>query len=220
MSGKAEPAGDRGAKGAATRATEQVAIILSYHSELHRKFCNACIKEAGVMKQYTGSLLGHCETIECIEGFWPKNQGLGVLLFECSKECQKWLYSDPVFRASDFLEQVEMYCVPLSVPLPQGYAVLSIMNLDVQFKEIFNGEYLKRHEDGVRSCQGIPCVASTDKVQKVKGMRNPKYFIVDAWKCRQDFDAWYKAESETDSCALRQQTASGEFILAELKRQI
>lgn len=196
---------------------EGLAVLIGFQSSLHRNFCNACVKQASVMRQYTGSLLGHCETVECVEGCWPKNYGLGVLIFDQARECAKWTTSDPVFRAQDFLEQVEMYCVPLNASIPADYHVLSIMDLDTAGP---NQDAMASHVDCVRAAGGLPCVAATGKVHKVRGLRSPGFYIIDAWRSADQFHAWYSSEAGVAEREHRQQATSGDVILACLTRVI
>uniref|UniRef100_A0A1I8GL30 CMP/dCMP-type deaminase domain-containing protein n=1 Tax=Macrostomum lignano TaxID=282301 RepID=A0A1I8GL30_9PLAT len=179
---------------------DRVAVLIGFQSSLHRNFCNACVRQASVMKQYTGNLLGHCETVESIEGCWPKNYGLGVLIFEQGRECAKWTTSDPVFRAQDFLEQVEMYCVPLCNSIPTDYPVLSIIDLDVREGAGPSNDTLGSHAECVRAAGGFPCVAATGRVHK--------------------FHAWYTSEAGAAEREKRQQVANADIILACLTREI
>uniref|UniRef100_A0A1I8FHB2 DUF1330 domain-containing protein n=1 Tax=Macrostomum lignano TaxID=282301 RepID=A0A1I8FHB2_9PLAT len=163
-------------------------------SSLHRNFCNACVRQASVMKQYTGNLLGHCAS---------------------GSRMRQMDTSDPVFRAQDFLEQVEMYCVcrcaTRSLP-----TILSCPSSTWMFARGCAGRAntLGSHAECVRAAGGFPCVAATGRVHKVRGLRSPGYYMIDAWRSSEQFHAWYTSEAGAAEREKRQQVANADIILA------
>ncbi|CAH8466856.1 unnamed protein product [Schistosoma bovis] len=97
-----------------TEGTSAVSVIFHFDKGLCKTFNNSVVRQKSVMKSYgNGQSVGFADEVVCLDGDWKRNTTIGFLHFDSAVAAQRWLISDPIFRQHDWLDDAEIWIVPL-----------------------------------------------------------------------------------------------------------
>jgi len=186
---------------------------MGFDQSRYDSFCNAVVRMKSIIGNYNGTYIGSCrEVINHGDGNWPVGQSIGVLLFANGSDAKRWTYSDPTFRNQDFLDQIEMYAIPLGKQFPSGQKVIQMISLRDVNEDLFLEDYLASVTTLTEQQHGHIALAATGQCEKVKGLRSPGYVIINAFPSAEALQAC-EAKMPND---IKRAIATGDNVVAEL----
>ncbi|VDQ04385.1 unnamed protein product [Trichobilharzia regenti] len=177
-----------------------VAVIFQFDGALCKKFNNSIVRQKSVMRSYgNGQPVGFAEEVICLAGDWKRNKTIGVLQFDSIEAAQRWFNSDPIFRQHDWLDDAEIWIVPLVSEIkPWKYLQLSL--LKITNEDEFKHQYLPNYGELVTSFGGVPFVCSTSDVEVRRRIKEIDYLIMTEWPDEESALKW--SRSRTLKCCI------------------
>jgi uncharacterized protein (DUF1330 family) len=174
------------------RNTCQCIILIYYQVELanYGKFRNTMIAHNPIMRAYgNGEFLGMAKDLCCIEGVFPTNQNIGMLIFDHMDEAVKCIDSKPELREPSHYGGKEMYLVPLCNPAQSwpGYRFIQLDIYDTKNATTFS-RYMNQLVPIVIK-HGGHVIAGTTQTGHILGVRRPTFIFLVQWRSREDFFA-------------------------------
>nr|CAH8830899.1 unnamed protein product [Trichobilharzia regenti] len=168
------------------------------------------------MRSYgNGQPVGFAEEVICLAGDWKRNKTIGVLQFDSIEAAQRWFNSDPIFRQHDWLDDAEIWIVPLVSEIkPWKYLQLSL--LKITNEDEFKHQYLPNYGELVTSFGGVPFVCSTSDVEVRRGIKEIDYLIMTEWPDEESALKWSRSQHITMCEAFVTLTTNDEYACGAL----
>lgn len=191
-------------------------IIIRYGLAAHQRCKNALSRWFSVHANYSGMVSGLSCEVTRLEGQWPQDKGVAMLYFNTYEEAERWTFSVPEIKQQDWLDGVDMCIVPLSERPNPTSGVVQI--LDLQFDDI--AKYECEYSDRAKDVIGKHCgqqIVGTNNVQKVKGLWQPAYLVVNAWSSMESFHSASCGEENRQIKETRQAYSNADACVFELE---
>ncbi|KAK4472380.1 hypothetical protein MN116_003639 [Schistosoma mekongi] len=195
-----------------------VLVIFQFDRELCKRFNNDVVRQKSVMKSYGhGHSAGFADEVVYLDGDWKRNMTVGFLHFDSAVAAQRWINSDPIFRQHDWLDDVEIWIVPLCMEMKQWkYLQLSLFNL-VNEKN-FKDRYLPKFEESVSNFGGVPFISSTSYIEVLRGLKGTDYFIISEWPDEDTFLNWNQSHEAEELRNIQDTFSKSSTILAMIRQ--
>ncbi|CAH8452674.1 unnamed protein product [Schistosoma turkestanicum] len=194
-----------------------VLVIFQFSRDLCKTFNNSVIRQKNVMRSYgNGRSVGFADELVCLEGDWKRNITFGFLHFDSAVAAHRWLISDPTFRQHDWLDDAELWIVPLCTEINEWkYFQLSLFNLINQDK--FKKQYLPKFEESVTKSGGVPFVSSTPYIEVLRGLKDIDYLIITEWPDEDSALTWNKSREAEELRNMKNTFSKSSTILTTIR---
>ncbi|CAL8102003.1 unnamed protein product [Calicophoron daubneyi] len=204
-----------------TGESQKVLVVFMFDGQLGQLFRNRCIVQKNVINNYgNGKPLGYAEEMLILDGFWRQNLVMGLIQFDSDAAASKWIQSDPQFRQMDWLDDHDVWLVPMKTDFsgsPSTYQCIEFGLFKTSDPAAFEDQYLEKWKEAVTQAHAIPCICSTSKVKIWRGLHDVDYITITQWPNECIADTWYKSEEAAQIKALRSSIASGSILAARMK---
>ncbi|KAF5398292.1 hypothetical protein PHET_08108 [Paragonimus heterotremus] len=195
----------------------KVLLFYIFDNELSKRFNNRLVVQKNVMRTYgNGKAIGYAEDILCLDGNWRQNMSIGLLQFDSEVLANRWRQSDPQFRQHDWLDDHDIWVLPLTGDIQPWYC-FEVDLFKVADKEQFEHDFLSKWEEGIRNAGGFPGVSSTGEVHVWRGMHEADYVYISQWPNELVAQKWHQSEEANQLKATRPQITNGCMMLARMK---
>jgi uncharacterized protein (DUF1330 family) len=171
-----------------------VFVVIRFPLSRFQACKNSLVKNLSVHRNYSGDVSGLSQSIQVIEGTWPRDRGVAVLSFQSFREAELWKDSVPEIRQQDWLDGVDFLIVPITAMPPEGKRFVQL--LDLRFHDIdkFMSEYSDDTNAYLQASGANGGIVSTSKIQKIKGLWDPEYVVMNFWTSPEEFEAAYTSD--------------------------
>ncbi|KAF7234004.1 hypothetical protein EG68_11601 [Paragonimus skrjabini miyazakii] len=197
--------------------SHKVLLFYIFDNELSKRFNNRLVVQKNVMRTYgNGKAVGYAEDILCLDGNWRQNMSIGLLQFDSEVLANRWRQSDPQFRQHDWLDDHDIWVLPLTEDIQPWYC-FEVDLFKVADKEQFEHDFLSKWGEGIRNAGGFPGVSSTGEVHVWRGMHEADYVFISQWPNELVAQKWHQSEEANQLKVTRPQVTNGCMMLARMK---
>ncbi|CAH8464505.1 unnamed protein product [Schistosoma rodhaini] len=157
----------------------------------------------------------HAQVV-CLDGDWKRNTTVGFLHFDSAMAAQRWLISDPIVRQHDWLDDAEIWIVPLCTEIRLwNYLQLSLFNSINE--DNFKNQYLPKFEESVSKFGGVPFISSTPYIEVPRGLKEIDYLIITEWPDEDSSLKWNRSHEAEELRNMQDSFSKSSTILAMIK---
>ncbi|CAH8466820.1 unnamed protein product [Schistosoma bovis] len=200
-----------------TEGTSAVSVIFHFDKGLCKTFNNSVVRQKSVMKSYgNGQSVGFADEVVCLDGDWKRNTTIGFLHFDSAVAAQRWLISDPIFRQHDWLDDAEIWIVPLCTEIrPWNYLQLSLFSSINE--DNFRNQYLPKFGESVSKFGGVPFISSTSYIEVPRGLNEIDYLIITGWPDDDSSLKWNQSHEAEELRNMQESFSKSSTILAMIR---
>lgn len=181
---------------AATGHQGPVFVIIRFPVSRVLSCKNSLMKTLSVHRNYSGDVSGISSKLYVLEGNFPPSKGVAILSFQSIREADLWKDSVPEIRQHDWLDGVDMIIVPVCKMPPADKRFVQMMDLRFRNVDQHLSEYSNDVDKELQQAGACGGVVSTcaDRIQRVKGLWDPAYLVMNFWPSQHAFEASYNSE--------------------------
>ncbi|CAH8504041.1 unnamed protein product [Dicrocoelium dendriticum] len=201
------------------RNTCQCIVLIYYNLDqvAFGKFRNTFIANNPILRAYgNGEFLGLAKEICCVEGVFPKNQNIGLLLFDHVDEASKCIDSKPELREPHHYGGHDLFIVPLCSPAQSwpGYRFIQLDIYEPKNSAVFT-KYMNQLVPLIMR-HGGHVIAGTTQTGHFMGLRRPTFLFIVQWRSR---EAFFACNAEVTPLQRESGASCSSRILFELETQ-
>ncbi|TGZ62763.1 hypothetical protein CRM22_007256 [Opisthorchis felineus] len=195
----------------------KILLLYIFDNQLTKSFNNRLVSQKNVMRTYgNGKPVGYAEDMLCVEGMWRPNMTMGLLQFDSEETALRWRQSDPQFRKSDWLDDHDLWVLPLHQEL-ETCACFELDMFKVPDPNQFENEFLPKWEEAIRKAGGTPGVSSTGTVKIWRGMHDVDYVFLSQWPTELAASEWHRSDEAMQLKNRQPPVANGCMMIARMR---
>ncbi|CAH8575121.1 unnamed protein product [Dicrocoelium dendriticum] len=169
------------------------------------------------MRTYgNGKAVAIADDVMCVQGIWRANTAFALLQFDSEALANRWRQSDPQFRHNDWLDDHDIWVLPLNQELNDDvYFQLDLFG--VCNKEKLEEDFIPKWLDGISKNGGHPGVSCTGSVKVWRGVHDADYVVLSQWPSEENFKQWYESEEAKQLREFQEHSSGCCTLLARMK---